>query len=395
MSGVLVSHFNSVKQKIPAGSVTVATWLESIRDGRMAQTVTAVRAAAASSEEYDALKDRVCATSWAGPFPNGRKGNVPDPASGLVFADLDNHDGKRPTGWLESERARLSALESVVAVYVSIGGNGLHIVTAVSPTPTTRPSYKQAWEAVNQHLNIPESVDKKAKDITRLALVSYDPAIYINFLPTPLLVEEEDQASQRDPLEGLPVPEDYNVWVSWVITLKTCGFTVEEVEAWSSKGEKHQPGEVRSRWDGLPLGNSTREWRRFLKAAPPGAGASTDVDLPWLRRFSGIRSVVINGSIVNVEIALTALGFGDAWRYDEWNKRHEWSPDGAAGEEWTPVTDASLLTLKHSIEQRFGSLPISFTPTLQAVRSSVEFQAQNNSYNRQVAAFRQKEWDGR
>ena len=45
--------------------------------------------------------------------------------------------------------------------------------------------------------------------------------------------------------------EHYNQWLVWLTTLKALGFTVQEVEAWSSHGANYEQGEVDRRWEGL------------------------------------------------------------------------------------------------------------------------------------------------
>ena len=41
-------------------------------------------------------------------------------------------------------------------------------------------------------------------------------------------------------------------WFGWLPTFKALGFTEEEVEEWSKRGKKYQPGEVARRWSTLP-----------------------------------------------------------------------------------------------------------------------------------------------
>ena len=292
VSTVSVSHFANVKTTFPKGPVTAATWLEGIRDGAMAQSVSAVRTA--SPEDVGRLKNLLSATSWSGTFPQGRRGNVPDQPSGLIFVDLDDYAGA-PSDWQESEKARLSAFESVVGVYRSCG-RGIHAVVAVAPAPTTKSDYKKGWEAVTAHLGVTATVDKATKDITRLALVSHDEHLYINFRPVPLTWEPaKRQATTPKPLGAdstapghggeqdiealarLEVPQDYNPWLSWLATLKSAGFTVQQVESWSSTGPKSQPGEVSEKWEGLPSDSPPVARQRFW-AAVRNLGTEAQVD---------------------------------------------------------------------------------------------------------------------
>ena len=82
---------------------------------------------------YDRLKKQLSCASFSGTFPAGRAGQFPTDATGLVFLEVDFHDGPPPAGWLESEKTRLGSHPAVTAAYVSAGGAGLHVVVAVSP----------------------------------------------------------------------------------------------------------------------------------------------------------------------------------------------------------------------------------------------------------------------
>ena len=107
-----------------------------------------------------------------------------------------------------------------------------------------------------------------------MCFLSHDPEAYLNPAPdslTPLAVdlsEPEPPPSQqtrdapprvsaagpgteletdREALEHIPPPDGpYNSWLSWLRTLRALGFTVEEVEAWSSRGENYIPGGPRA-----------------------------------------------------------------------------------------------------------------------------------------------------
>ena len=52
-------------------------------------------------------------------------------------------------------------------------------------------------------------------------------------------------------LDAVPVPQEYTPWFDLVVDAKVLGADVEQVEAWSSRGAKYVPGEVRKRWPGI------------------------------------------------------------------------------------------------------------------------------------------------
>ena len=172
-------------EKIPSGNPTLNDWLNAIATGTAAVRVAAVRAAY-GKPEYDKQKEPLPCIIYSGTFPEGRAGKAPAQPSGLVFLEVDFHDGAPPDGWLVEEKVRLAANPAVAAVYVSVGGRGLHAVVAVDPAPADRKQYPMAWAWVTRELKLEQLGDPQVKDCTHLALISHDPAIYINPSPVPL-----------------------------------------------------------------------------------------------------------------------------------------------------------------------------------------------------------------
>ena len=169
VSAVPLSAFKTRFEKIPAATYTLGDWLAAVRDGEMAKSVTAIRGSR-GTPRYDQLKKKLPCIAFAGTFPQGRAGKFPTDASSLVFLEVDHHDGAPPPGWLESEKARLSANPAVVTVYVSAGGGGIHAVVAVDPVPVDRQSYRQAWAWATRELALEDRGDPLVKDSTRARL---------------------------------------------------------------------------------------------------------------------------------------------------------------------------------------------------------------------------------
>ena len=275
-------------------------------------------------------------TKVRGVDPKGRH-------SGLYGYDLDvpvggtKKYGQRLTAEdiMRLQEALRSAL-GVAAFGVSVSGDGLWVFL-LGPAANSVGEHKKHWSALRQQLppGVVAVTDENSDNVNRARVLAYDPDCWMAETVTPLEGaggdfedKHDDETAEFNDLDWLPVPQLYNDWLSWVVTLKTCGFTAVEVENWSTAGSKYRVGEVLTRWDHLTAGNSAQEWQRFLKAAPPGVGVSSDFKLPWLKHVSGQKVVVTNSSIVNVEIALNALGFEGAWRYEGWHKRAEWCLDG-------------------------------------------------------------------
>ena len=189
-----LSAFVNRFEKLPAQTYTVNDWLQFIADGVQAKTIEAIRAAR-GTPRYDGIKKKLACVSFGGTFPLGRAGKFPTDASGLVFLEVDHHDGAPPEGWLATEKSRLAAHPSVVSCYISAGGAGLHAVVAVDPVPVDRQSYRQAWAWATRELALEHHGDPLVKDSTRLALISHDPDIYTNLNPLPLRWEPNSLAS--------------------------------------------------------------------------------------------------------------------------------------------------------------------------------------------------------
>ena len=208
VGGYPLSVFSRIFEAAPVQEVPLEHWLNCVRgDAETAEKVGVVRKSR-DTARYDALKKQLPAITYAGTFPEGRAGKVPTTPSGLVFLELDHHDGTPPSGWLEGEKARLAAHPAVVAVYRSVGGQGLHIVAAVSPTPNSKTEYTMAWGWTGRELGVLDSGDPQVKDITRLALISHDPDAHVNLNPTPIAWEPNSLAQTKEAMQKGRRPTD-------------------------------------------------------------------------------------------------------------------------------------------------------------------------------------------
>ena len=188
VSDVAISSFQTRFEKLPDATFTVATWLAFIRDGGAADPIAKIRAARGSAT-YDKLKKGLRCITWAGQFPSGRKHSDPFSTSGLVFLELDNHDGPPPAWWLWAEKHRIASNPGVVACYVSAGGQGLHIIAAVHPIPASPVEYRAAWSWASRELSIESTGDQQVGHHNRLAAISHDEAAYVNLTPVPIAWE--------------------------------------------------------------------------------------------------------------------------------------------------------------------------------------------------------------
>ena len=101
------------------------------------------------------------------------------------FIELDNLDADK----LAAERDRLKAHPSVIAVWLSAGGSGLHIFARLDTAPSNNAEAHVAYEVVVHELGIADSVanDVSVKNLARLAFVSHDTDAWWNPNPAPLV----------------------------------------------------------------------------------------------------------------------------------------------------------------------------------------------------------------
>ena len=183
-----LSLYRNIKTGTQPAAITARDYLESLRLGTYAAEVSALRAARGTAN-YDRLKGTMPAIGWGAFLPNGRKETDISELTGLVFLDWDQHDAAPDAELRDAQKARVAQQPGVVACYQSCGGDGLHIIVSVEPVPTSKWEYEQAWLSCVQafQLRADRKNDMSVKHPNRLAIVSYDPAAYINLDAEPLI----------------------------------------------------------------------------------------------------------------------------------------------------------------------------------------------------------------
>ena len=227
------------------------------------------------------------------------------------FVELDNIDAEA----LAAERERLKAQPSVIAVWLSAGGRGLHIFVRLDTAPTNDLQAHAAYEVVVQELGFADSVsnDGSVKNLCRLAFVPHDPDAWWNPNdPVPLVWkvpepgptgghsgnsadaqtrqshgqarnssstgESTSGGKSRESEEQIPPPEgelrqqfedvaralmrlglNYNDWYGLLGTLRSAGFSDAKLDSISREGPQYQDGEVEQKSSELrPSDNPAR-----------------------------------------------------------------------------------------------------------------------------------------
>lgn len=113
-------------------------------------------------------------------FEKGRKSTDPHSFQEVQYVMFDIDKMEDVVLWLEDLHENPSKYDMFYAAYISLSGNGLHILVAVRglTDENFKDCYKYIASEIEIHYHL--SVDMICCDIARLCILSYDPNIFIN-----------------------------------------------------------------------------------------------------------------------------------------------------------------------------------------------------------------------
>lgn len=113
-------------------------------------------------------------------FEKGRKSTDPHSFQEVQYVMFDIDKMEDVVLWLEDLHENPSKYDMFYAVYISLSGNGLHILVAVRGL--TDENFKDCYKHIASEIGIKYNlnVDMSCCDIARLCILSYDPNIFIN-----------------------------------------------------------------------------------------------------------------------------------------------------------------------------------------------------------------------
>ena len=130
---------------------------------------------------YKAFKEsRMPAIMTNALFEKGRKSTDPHSFQEVQYVMFDIDKMEDVVLWLEDLHENPSKYDMFYAAYISLSGNGLHILVAVRglTDENFKDCYKHIASEIEIHYHL--SVDMSCCDIARLCILSYDPNIFIN-----------------------------------------------------------------------------------------------------------------------------------------------------------------------------------------------------------------------
>ena len=260
-----VSMFPKARSSTGSGKVeTLSNFIEGVINGQYAAPIAEIRRMTAAGDEAGRKEGK---QGLPGITPGGRVRRASKKASellehsGVVVIDLDD---------LEEDAAAVrdatASTPWTLAAFISPSGIGVKVFAAVTPPPTSLVEHTAAWRTCSAALSevVDAKVDGSGKDVTRLCFVSHDQAAYTAEMVIPLpwsmsaeppapsaaspMAMDTDHQVDNRALYSVEPSINYNEWLAVLIILRSLSFTMQEAEAWSSRGQS--TGRMKSRSGG-------------------------------------------------------------------------------------------------------------------------------------------------
>lgn len=134
-----------------------------------------------SNSPYKVAKENLPAHIFGGVFEGGTKSENLKKHAGLAVIDIDHVTNPAEIV------AKLAAIASVVAAWISPSGDGAKGIVAIKRCSTAQ-EYTQEYQRLIRYFELEHelSLDGACKDISRKCFISHDPEIYTNYNATEL-----------------------------------------------------------------------------------------------------------------------------------------------------------------------------------------------------------------
>jgi len=178
---LITNIFQNVKSPYVQTVTDIPTVLNHIKNGLTKDKVCQGRIYGKGHPIFKKRKNETTTFTPNGCFYKKRTTNNIQSLTGLIYLDVDV-DGM-------GDPEIFHHLPFVYSYWKSFSGTGLGILVSVSGL--TVKSFTHSWKYLNQHFQqLGVKVDPHTKDISRQCVISFDPDIYINPEPIPLLIPD-------------------------------------------------------------------------------------------------------------------------------------------------------------------------------------------------------------
>ncbi|MDR1492225.1 MAG: AAA family ATPase [Planctomycetaceae bacterium] len=195
-----ISLFISCRQTTPDNPISIAAFLEGIRDGTWSKSVESVRNAADETLRASLKKALIAVTIQSEVCEQRNKESCRN--NGFLCLDFDHIAPEK----IEQVKRDIAALPYVAAVWKSAGGQGLAALCRLA-----EPTYHLGDCIKAMQSGFPDSlIDKACSDVSRLRFVSYDPEIIVKDECRPAILRYETEAihvTHAEGAEGLSKPK--------------------------------------------------------------------------------------------------------------------------------------------------------------------------------------------
>lgn len=178
-----VDYYNSGKgitEIIPTEQLTIPQTLEIIKSTKFKRRIENYQ-----KTNDDTLKRKLPYFTFSGTFTQ-RAADKIIKASGVLVLDIDKIDDM-------SIRKSLTTNKHTYFLFRSPSYKGFKLGVKI-PEVQNNVEFKEYWESVAKHYNLPTNIDPQAKDISRACFVSHDPETYYN--------PESETFTEKTPIEN-------------------------------------------------------------------------------------------------------------------------------------------------------------------------------------------------
>ena len=176
---MITNIFEHVESPYVQTVTDIPTVLNHIKTGLTKEKVCEGRLYQKGDIQYDEIKHQVLTFTPNGSFKKYRCKENLQSLTGLVYLDIDD----------DTPPEYFHQLAFVQSCWRSFGGKGLSVLVSVSGL--TVESFTHSWTYFYDHFKeLKVKVDIQTKDLSRQCLISFDPDIYINPEPIPLLIPD-------------------------------------------------------------------------------------------------------------------------------------------------------------------------------------------------------------
>ena len=205
----------------------------------------------------------------SGVYSRSRKERKMSECSGIIWVDFDDCDNAA------NVRHQISQVSNCVISYISVSGKGVHALFVTTQKVSDPETYGRLWDCIIRTYipnNLRQFIDPASRRVAQLAIISTDPAIFVNENPvipditippkkpepklpykfrTSLADEAKKNIAIYNLLDRTRPPSDYPTWIKLLASLKAGGISEGGANSWSQRGDNYTEKSFSRAWKSL------------------------------------------------------------------------------------------------------------------------------------------------